>query len=100
LETAVSVIPDVINLHNHPQPGSFLFRLDAALRVKRMRDVYMTEQEASYWTSELIHEVLWSLPDEDIETLNSVPNEDVQMFFNDMIMDLAYAKQVINCLMG
>jgi hypothetical protein len=99
----MSVIPDVVNIRTQPDAeakAAFRFRLDAAMRVKRMRDVYMNDQEAAFWDSGLIYEVLWSLPDEDIETLNSIPNEDVRSFFDDMVMDLVYAKNVINTLMG
>ena len=99
----MSVIPDVVNLRTQEREQAsetLTARLSAALRIKRMRDAYMSEQEASYWTSELIYEFVWSLPDYDIETLNCVPNEDVRMFFDDMVMDLVYAKNVINTLMG
>lgn len=101
--TTMSVIPDVIDSRatNNPKAKSdFLFRLDASLRIKRMRDVYMTQEEAAYWTAELVHEFVYSIPDDDVETLNTVPNEDVRMFFDDMVMDLVYAKNVINALMG
>ncbi|MGI5515279.1 hypothetical protein [Streptomyces sp. CA-106131] len=98
------VIADIVNnrtAHGPATQTEFHSRVTAFHRVKGMVKNYMTPDEAAYWKDDLISEFLWSLPNKDVQTLANMPySPDLRPYFDDCVMDLAYAKNVIEALMG
>lgn len=97
----MSVVPDVINIRTQPgEQTTFEFwaRVDAAKRVHRMIAYYMSEKEAAYWDDQSVHDLLWSMPTEDVDMLNRLPNEDIRWYFDSCVGDLVHVKKAINAL--
>jgi hypothetical protein len=97
------VIPDIVNRFSTKTPsvlGDWDTRISAYKTVKFIVNNRMTPDESAYWTPSLIYEFLFSIPIEDVEALNALPTEDLRWFFDECVMDLAYAKNVIEALMG
>lgn len=73
-------------------------RAQAMKVVERMVSVYMSREEAGYWTPEEIKDLLASLPTDTVDAFTALPSEDIEYFFRACVDEIRSVQSQIDGL--